>query len=372
MARQYSNISAFVSSIGYTLKTTVEEYTQQDKKSIEILCPNNHCMSFIIQSFKNKKVAYDKGKYETFCAICVKEVDTKESEQKAIEKIESFTGHKVLSIDISSRKVVYLCKTCGKENNGHVQNLLKNKGYCRNCENDHQKLSFDDVKQRVEKMGLTLLTKKEEYVNNKMKLSLLCACGEVDSRKLSDIEKGKRCAKNCKLQRFKDTCMEKYGVQNVSQDPKIFAKITKSLFKRKEFTFPDSGRTINLLGYEPQAIDYLLDQKEDKYLKRAIEEDEIRVGVDIPSFSYTDIDGKERVYHPDFAIEDMIIEVKGDWTLHKWKDTNLRKFKAVVEKGYKLRLLLFYENGEIQEDILNEEDVRQVEELEFRDKGRRY
>jgi hypothetical protein len=81
MAHQYSNIS----SIGYTLKTTVEEYTRQDKKSIEILCPNNHCMSFVIDSFKNKKVAYEKGKYKTFCAICVKEEDT---EQKAKEKIE--------------------------------------------------------------------------------------------------------------------------------------------------------------------------------------------------------------------------------------------------------------------------------------------
>jgi hypothetical protein len=90
-------------------------------------------------------------------------------------------------------------------------------------------------------MGLTLLTKKEEYLNNKMKLSLLCACGEVDSRKLCDIEKGKRCKKNCKLQRYKDTCVEKYGVQNVSQHPKIFAKITKSLFRRKEFTFSESG-----------------------------------------------------------------------------------------------------------------------------------
>lgn len=86
------------------------------------------------------------------------------------------------------------------------------------------------------------------------------------------------------------------------------------------------------------------------------------------------MDGKQRVYHPDFAIEDMIIEVKGDWTLHKWKDTNLRKFKAVTSKGYKLRLLLFYENGEIQEDILigSEDDVKKVEELEFREKGRRY
>jgi hypothetical protein len=207
-----------------------------------------------------------------------------------------------------------------------------------------------------------------------MHLSILCVCGEVDSRPLSDIEKGKKCAKNCKLKKSIKTCMEKYGVTNPSKDPVIFQKIMSSIRRRKEHILPISGRVLTLQGYEPQAVDYLLDQKEDKYLNRPIEEDDIKVGVDVKNFDYINVDGTKRRYYPDLMIDRMIIEVKGDWTLHHWKETNIEKFKAVIDAGYWLRLLLFYENGEIQEDLVFkvEDDIKQIEELSFRDKGRRY
>lgn len=70
----------------------------------------------------------------------------------------------------------------------------------------------------------------------------------------------------------------------------------------------------------------------------------------------------------------MIIEVKGDWTLHSQKEKNIKKFQAVNRKGYQMRLLLLYENGEVQEDLLMvvDDDIKQIEELKFREKGRRY
>ena len=143
----------------------------------------------------------------------------------------------------------------------------------------------------------------------------------------------------------------------------------KAVFRRKEHTLP-SGKVVALQGYEPQAIDYLLEQKVDKFLGREIEEDEFKFGKNVPSFDYVDEEGVERVYHPDFAIGNMIIEVKGDWTLHSQKETNIRKFKAVNSKGYQLRLILLYEIGEIQEDLLLQGD--ELREMKFRENGRRY
>jgi hypothetical protein len=128
---------------------------------------------------------------------------------------------------------------------------------------------------------------------------------------------------------------------------------------------------VYLMGYEPQAVMYLLGQEQDKYLQKKIEEDDIFTGKMVPRFKYED-----HTYFPDLFLEEknMIVEVKGDWTFHRDKEVNEKKFKAVIREGYALRLILMYENGEVQDDLLfeKEEDVDVMYEMKFREKGRRY
>jgi hypothetical protein len=362
----YTNAQTFFQKLGFTLIS--DEAVFRGEKKVTFKCPLLHESILTVNSFNNKRVAYNKGNVKNFCATCLDIENEEESKRDFTKRIEQ-RGHKVISINLKERKAEYECGNCESIQYACIQNLLISKGYCRVCENWHHKLPYPVLKAKVEEMDVILLTTEEEYINNKMMLRILCSCGREDQKALSDIRKGKKCNEFCRLQKCRDTCLERYGVDNVSKDPAIFEKIMRSVYRRKEYTLPN-GRVIALQGYEPQAIDYLLDQIEDKFLQRKIEADEFRFGKDVPSFDYTDEEGVERVYHPDFAIGDMIIEVKGDWTLHSQKEKNIRKFQAVNERGYRLRLLLLYENGEVQEDLLVQGD--ELREMEFRDKGRRY
>ena len=373
MARQYNNIVEFLAPHNYKLLVSEEEYSSMEKKSIEIECPVNHVFTIGFDAFSNKKCRYKKNSIDmkTFCSTCSEQDQKKDAEDDQTRRIEERTGHKVLEINRTTRKVVYQCCKCGETNSSYITNLIgQNKGRCGHCDNEHTKLDYDDIKNRVEAMGVKLLTKKEEYINNKMLLSLICVCGNPDLKNLKDIERGRKCDKVCRQRKFKETCMEKYGVSNPSQDPEIFAKIQSSLYRRKEFVFPLTGRVVNLMGYEPQAVLYLLGQEKDKYLQKKIEEDDIMTGKLVPRFKYED-----HVYFPDLYLEkNMIVEVKGDWTLHSDKEVNMKKFKAVIRGGYVLRLILMFENGGVQNDLLfeREEDVDMMIEMKFRENGRRY
>ena len=210
--------------------------------------------------------------------------------------------------------------------------MLTNTGVCHLCQNDKFKLQYDDIKQRVENKKLILISKPEEYTNNKDKLKLICTCGEKFEAVLNDIRRGKLC-NNCKLDRCRKTCLELYGEDNVSKVPEIFDKIQSSVFRRKHFILPQTKRELIVMGYEPQAITMLLQNG-------TIQEDDIIVGKDVPRFRYKDDEDKEHIYFPDIHIKhtQLIIEVKSTYTFHYHVRLNYNKFRSVLGNGYQLRL----------------------------------
>jgi hypothetical protein len=127
---------------------------------------------------------------------------------------------------------------------------------------------------------------------------------------------------------------------------------------------PKTQRELVLMGYEPQAILYLLNQKTDPILGRPIKEDEIRVGKEVPLFRYHTDDQKEHIYFPDIHLKDtnVIVEVKSLYTLHYHLYLNYLKFKKVVEDGYQLRLLMFrdYKMNLIDLTFSSLEEVKEV------------
>ena len=157
-----------------------------------------------------------------------------------------------------------------------------------------------------------------------------------------DIKKGKSCMK-CKTNKSEKTCMEKYGVRNVSFVSEIQEKILKNSKKHKKYKFPN-GRIEYIQGYENFAIDFLLESK--------VQEDDIVCVGEIPTFWYKD-ENKEKMYFPDIMIRSSktIIEVKSEWTYLKDIDKNYKKFSAVLENGlYNFRLLIFGEKREVLYD----------------------
>ncbi len=138
----------------------------------------------------------------------------------------------------------------------------------------------------------------------------------------------------------KQTCLAKYGVENPMQNEEIFNKVLKSLYSAKDYVLP-SGKIARIRGYEPFALNHLLN---------IYTEDEIVYQTKLmPKIWYIDNDGKKHIYFPDFYIpkDNLIIEVKSDYTYNKDLEVNLLKKEAVIDSGYNYRFMIFKPNGEL-------------------------
>ena len=168
----------------------------------------------------------------------------------------------------------------------------------------------------------------------------------------------------CKVTKYKATCLATYGEDNVSKVFDIFAKIQFHSFSHKKLILPKTGRELILMGYEPQAIQFLLQQKIDPIIELPIEEDDIIVGKDVPRFRYEMDDGSKHLYFPDIHIRNsnVIIEVKSIYTFHYHVRMNYLKFRSVVSNGYRLRLLMFqgYKMNLTDITLTTLDDVEQI------------
>lgn len=198
---KYKNIKDFLET-SFSIITLDKEFN--DTKKIEFKCNEcNHINSLTSGSYTNKK---SKVALEDFCVNCKKQRDIKLQTIDFIQKIKEQTGHIVKIVDFSTRKVIYKCHTCEKENQTFICNIQRQNypGVCLSCQNDCNRLNFSVIEKIVKEHQMTLLTISEEYKNNKQKLKLLCKCGEPYEAVLSDIKKDKHC-KLCKIEKIKKT-----------------------------------------------------------------------------------------------------------------------------------------------------------------------
>jgi predicted nuclease of restriction endonuclease-like RecB superfamily len=131
------------------------------------------------------------------------------------------------------------------------------------------------------------------------------------------------------------TCLEKYG-GHPNQNVEVQAKAEKNSYIHKDYMLP-SGDVIKLQGYEPFALDDLLQ----KY-----EETDIIIGRgNVPRIQYIS-NGIKRVYFPDFYIKstNTIIEIKSEWTLQLTTCRLSSKAEAVIKEGYKYEVLVYGSN----------------------------
>jgi len=137
--------------------------------------------------------------------------------------------------------------------------------------------------------------------------------------------------------KFIKTCLEKFGVENPSQDSVVHEKKMKDSVCG--FTLP-SGKRIMVQGYEKQAIIELL---------KIFSEDDLLVGKGVMPEIWYENKGRKR-YFPDIYIpkENLIIEVKCEWTYSGTKEclqSNLLKKNAVLSMGLKYLLMLYNNQG---------------------------
>jgi hypothetical protein len=127
------------------------------------------------------------------------------------------------------------------------------------------------------------------------------------------------------------TLIEKYGVTNPSQVPEFFEKAKESAFQRKEYIWK-SGDISYVQGYENIILAEL---EENGYSFK----DVLTSPKDMPEIFY-DFEGKQSRYYPDIYIpsDNLIIEVKSEYTLNKDLKRNEEKFKATKNAGFEFIL----------------------------------
>lgn len=137
--------------------------------------------------------------------------------------------------------------------------------------------------------------------------------------------------------RASQTCMDRYGVDNPQKVPEFYDK-AQNAFKKKDFTFP-SGRIIRVQGYEPQALDILVQTYDENQIIADSREN-------IPVITY-DFEGKSCKFYPDVFIphKNKIIEVKSTYTYLSYEEKNQAKIAATTAQGYNLEYWIFAKKG---------------------------
>jgi len=213
-----------------------------------------------------------------------------------------------------------------------------------------QKKSEKKLSKQISKgMGLKILFQSEEVKEKIMQTNLERYGVEYPSQSEEVQEK----VRQTNLERYgvenpsqseevkekkKQTNLERRGVEHPSQNPEIFSKMRKSAFRFKDYEFP-SRKIRQVQGYEPFALNELVQQ---------YDELDIVTGDEVPNFTYISEDGKEHTYFPDIYIkpDNLIIEVKSDYTLKLVTNKIILQAKSVEDEGYMFEVWVYTTKGE--------------------------
>jgi hypothetical protein len=140
------------------------------------------------------------------------------------------------------------------------------------------------------------------------------------------------------VKKLENTCIFRYGGTNVMHSVEIFERSVKNALKKKEYILP-SGRLLSVQGYEPFAIKWLLDNdysEEDLYICN--KDIESRIG----KIRYPRGEKMSRYYPDIFILKDnLIIEVKSEYTYNQNKEINELKKTACLNAGLNFKFMIF-------------------------------
>ena len=147
------------------------------------------------------------------------------------------------------------------------------------------------------------------------------------------------------MKKIKDTLFERYGVTHPMHVPEFVDKYVKSSYSMKIYIFP-SGRECIVQGYEPLALDLILDTG-------ILHEDEIVTETILkPKLWYNDpFDNKLRRHYVDIYVPyyKWCIEIKSTWTYKIEPEKVHAKQLAAIQAGYSYDIWIMDAKGEILE-----------------------
>ena len=209
--------------------------------------------------------------------------------------------HLPLMSDALVNVLCFFCEKSFKKKYGEYNKIVekKDKYYCKKC------TPIEYKKTCLEKYGVDNISKLD-ITTKKIKEKNLEKYGVDSYAKTLEFKK-----------RYKETCLEKYGVENASQNLQIFSKQQKSRYEIFQYNNSD----IFYQGsYEKDFLD--------KYYEK--------LNISKIDFINYRFDNKNKKYYPDFYISkyNLIIEIKSLYTYNKYLDKNISKKQACIELGY--------------------------------------
>jgi hypothetical protein len=218
---------------------------------------------------------------------------------------------------------VHICKITHRHHwcNNNICKQEKHKQTCiKNYGVDHP-MKSEEVQEKhkqtcIKNYGVDHPMKSEE-VQEKHKQSCIKNYGVDHPMKSQEVQ-----------EKSKQTCIKNYGVDHPMKNPEIFIKNQQSSFAIKEFIFP-SGKIVYVQGNEPWALDWLFDHYKDENVIQTHSENHMTIPYNI--------DSNNHVYYPDLYIpsENMIIEVKSEYTYKYNEEIDKIKAQACIRQGYK-------------------------------------
>jgi hypothetical protein len=140
--------------------------------------------------------------------------------------------------------------------------------------------------------------------------------------------------------RLEETYLSKYGETHYMKVADLFDKHCKKSFKIKRIILP-SGKIVNVQGYEPFAIKWFL---ENDYVEEDLIISNKEIENNIGKIKYLNpIKNNESRYYPDIFIkkDNLVIEVKSEYTYRQNKEVNELKRNAVLKNGLNFKFMIF-------------------------------
>jgi len=210
------------------------------------------------------------------------------------------------------------CDYCGEvisvKKSKYNANIRKNgKFSCKKCGPDKYRETC------LEKYGVDNIIKLPK-THDKIKHTCLEKHGNENYRNTEQRDKtilNREGGYSSIIEKYKQTCLERFGVENASQCPEIFAKQQKTRFEIHQFRDTD----IFYQGtYEKDFLDNYYDKVEITKIKE---------------IDYV-FENKNKKYFSDYYIPkfNLIVEVKSSYTYERYEEQNMKKEKSCIDLGY--------------------------------------
>ena len=215
---------------------------------------------------------------------------------------------------LTDKKISIICKEHGAFKQSRSNHIFLKNG-CPQCAGNAKRTikSFIDKAKKVHgsKYDYSLV----ESVESKKLIQIVCKKHGSFSQSISNHLIGHGC-KQCAIDRNHQIC-----------------------YKRKEYKL--GRRIVQVQGFEPFALDYVLQVKK-------IKPNKIYVGRQVPIIEYRKANRQQATHYPDFFIpeQNRLVEVKSVWTFLKGFSDLKCKREASVEAGFRYTVLLMSSNGE--------------------------